>query len=130
MDNLVKRSAIENRIRDFVWNTNKNSVLFDYKTTTNNFVSVDVITINNKTERAFLLDSGLGNSDIQALNKVIESLEANKPLTYKVMWYKPGQNLTESHFKVTSYKELYNKIFFDKNDNEIIVKSTELLPQS
>ncbi len=133
MNTLQERAELEAKIKDRIWATNKNLVLFDYKPhNLSGFLKLDVVTVNSKSGHSFLLTSTEGNSELQCLTRVIDelNLDTSSKFNYKVVWYKPGEEEIVSHFNVKNGKELFKKIYFDTTTYSIIIKSIELIPIS
>ena len=130
MSDYIQRAELESRIKDFIWETNKNSVIFNYAKQSAFSTTLEIITVNQKLGHSFLLLNVDEVDEVAALNKALSTLRENKHFNYKVIWYKPNCQPVTSHFAVNNGKELFDKIYFDNASNLIIIKSIELLPES
>ena len=155
--NKINKYKLERKISDLIYKDNKCTAHFIWKyNTKGNYgdvvdivgsLELKVITLNPVHETHFLLhkikknlyeNENIEDLYCKILQEVINILEKKKDSTifhYAISWRDISNdalkfNTVTSYFSGKNFKEIMEKFFFEKNENDIIIASVTLSPDT
>jgi hypothetical protein len=118
---------LENKIRELIFDDNKNSTHFEYDEVEDGRKNIKLITLNRKTGATFLLTESTKNNEIDALIDIHDFLTVNDfAHTFTIKWYTkgvPSDRPNTSKFTGRTMYEALDKFYFGKNRNSLIIYS-------
>ena len=128
-DQSIEVARLQKEIMDYLGLEHEN-ILFNYKEK-ENFVRLDLITINPRHEQSFLFHSVKGMNKVEALQKLLDYVltTRQKENSYTVQWMKMGTDeLHTSYFQATNMYDALDKFYYERDVNQYKIFSINLNP--
>ena len=128
----VEAARIQQEIRDYL-GLRTADIVFEYKTSADGKVRLDLITINPRHDQAFLFHSESGSDKVDVLKKMLNYVQSykEKENSYTIQWVaKGGKELHTSYFKAGNIMDALQKLYYGRDMNTITVFSVVLNPIS
>jgi len=106
------------------------NVIYDFANEDNK-VKLNLITVNPRHNQSFLLHTLLGIDKLDALQKMLEYVQGSyhKESSYTLQWRVNGdEELHTSYFRARDMYEALDKLYYNRDLNNIIVYSLVLNP--
>lgn len=124
---MKEKYKLEEEIRSFIYNDNKNSTHFEYLELDDGNLEVKIITVNKNHDVHFTLVTAVGLNYVDALqlarNKIFKMSEFQ---TFTIKWYKknvPASRPIKSKFKAIDITSAIDKFYLDSNKEDLIIYS-------
>jgi hypothetical protein len=128
----VEAARIQQEIKDYL-GLRTADMVFEYTTSADGKVKLDLITINPRHNQAFLFHSESGSDKVDVLKKMLNYVQnyKEKENSYTIQWVaKGGKELHTSYFKASNIMDALQKLYYGRDMNTITVFSVVLNPIS
>jgi hypothetical protein len=128
----VEAARIQQEIKDYL-GLRTSDMVFEYTTSGDGKVRLDLITINPRHNQAFLFHSESGSDKVDVLKKMLNYVQnyKEKENSYTIQWVaKSGKELHTSYFKASNIMDALQKLYYGRDMNTITVFSVVLNPIS
>jgi hypothetical protein len=128
----VEAARIQQEIKDYL-GLRTSDMVFEYTTSADGKVRLDLITINPRHNQAFLFHSESGPDKVEVLKKMLNYVQnyKEKENSYTIQWVaKGGKELHTSYFKASNIMDALQKLYYGRDMNTITVFSVVLNPIS
>ena len=128
----VEAARIQQEIKDYL-GLRTSDMVFEYTTSADGKVKLDLITINPRHNQAFLFHSESGFDKVDVLKKMLNYVQnyKEKENSYTIQWVaKGGKELHTSYFKASNIMDALQKLYYGRDMNTITVFSVVLNPIS
>ncbi|MDZ4751009.1 MAG: hypothetical protein SGI87_05290 [Flavobacteriales bacterium] len=96
-------------------------------------VTLRLITVNPRHNQSFLFHTTIGHSRIDALKEMLDYVKSYKDAesSYTIQWSLRGENILHtSYFRAKNILGALDKLYYDRDPNDITVFSVALNPIS
>lgn len=138
---LKRKCQLEQKIIVQIYNDNKATAHFDYQGLYDQDKKTDgkaltLITSNSNHKELFTLyTTKIHQTELECLDEVIDYLDSikkkdNGHFNYQIIWFRlsePSERFT-SYFTGTTFLEIIDKFYENKDPKEFIIVSTEMKP--
>jgi hypothetical protein len=131
-DMHVEAARIQQDIREYL-GLRTADIVFEYTTSADGKVRLDLITINPRHNQAFLFHSETASDKVDVLKKMLNYVQnyKEKENSYTIQWVaKGGKELHTSYFKASNIMDALQKLYYGRDMNTITVFSVVLNPIS
>jgi len=127
-----EKYKLEDKIREIIYDDNKNSAHFEYEISYKDYtdikssVTVQLITLNRKTNTTFLLTQATGPDEVTALARILDYLEEKSIHTFTIKWYVFGEKAErpyKSKFTAHSITSAIEKFYYKQNIDTLVIYS-------
>ena len=125
----VAAAKAQDEIKNFL-GLKSNELVFEYSTQDGK-VKLDLITINPRHNQSFLFKSVIGFDKTDVLNKMRDYVKTHKEKegSYTIQWTTKGMSeLQTSYFRAKNIYDALDKLYYDRDMNNITVFSVVLNP--
>ncbi len=128
-DNHIEIAHIQKEIQDFL-GLKSEEVVFEFSPFEGS-TKVDLITINARHNQSFLFNSVLGVDKTDALEKLFTYVKTHreKEASFTIQWMERGsRDLQTSYFRAKHMYDALDKLYYDRDMNQLTVFSVVLNP--
>ncbi|MCH8545189.1 MAG: hypothetical protein LAT54_00500 [Cryomorphaceae bacterium] len=111
----------------------KTNIMFNFQSTSDNKIRLDVVTVNPRHEQSFLFHTSIGYDKRDALSRMLTYVKAYKSEhnSYTIQWsLKDNKELHTSYFRAKDIPEAIDKLHYGRDPNTITIFSVVLNPIS
>lgn len=133
---LYECNQIESQIREHLGIADKNTIIFNYyQIGKEGEIKLVVETINPRHNTKFLLHTELGIDKLDALKKMwgYTNSYKSKEYSYTVRWnyrINPNTEMQTSYFHAANIHRVLDKLFYNRDENSLVIYSIDLNPET